>query len=369
MSPRNIKRITQSPPKVLTTPVGRTTGTFSLFSTQIKDLKTAKKEWSERLLKTPRAGGFRALAVAASLEPDQNVVGVGIGEQIVDDKPTGLVALKFFVRAKYPKHELSRKLLLPTNVAGYAVDVEEVGLFRRFAIPRKPLVLKAEAATPNPKAKIRPAQPGCSIGFRAPNDQFTMAGTFGALVTDSQGTYVLSNNHVLADEGQLRPGVPIFQPGLLDGGSPSTDQIASLTKFIALQPTGNQVDCAVAKVTSNNLVSPNVLLIGKPAGTAKAAIDMSVHKFGRTTAYTAGRVASIDTDVTVTYETGTFAFQEQIIIVGQSGAPFSAAGDSGSLILERGTNNAIGLLFAGSNTHTIANHIDDVLTALKMTLV
>jgi hypothetical protein len=368
MSTRNTKRISKRSPKASSISAGRPAA-FSLFSTQIKDLKSAKREWSARLFKTPRTTGFRALAVAASLEPNQNVVGVGIGEQIVGDKPTGIIALKFFVRAKYPKHELSRKLLLPSSVAGYAVDVEEVGIFRRFADVRTARASRAQAATPNPKAKFRPAQPGCSIGFHAPNDQFTMAGTFGALVKDNQGTYVLSNNHVLADEGQLRPGAQIFQAGLLDGGNPSTDQIASLTKFIALQSDGNQVDCAIAKVTSTSLVSPNVLQIGKVAGTAKAAIDMSVHKFGRTTAYTVGRVSSIDTDVTITYETGAFAFHEQIIIVGQGGAPFSAAGDSGSLILERGTNNAIGLLFAGSNTHTIANHIDDVLTALKVTLV
>jgi hypothetical protein len=111
-----------------------------------------------------------------------------------------------------------------------------------------------------------------------------------------------------------------------------------------------------------------VLRIGKSAGKAKAAIDMSVHKFGRTTAYTVGRVSSVDTDVTVGYETGSFTFQEQIIIVGQNGTPFSAAGDSGSLILERSTNNAVALLFAGSSTHTIANHIEDVLQALNVTL-
>ena len=95
---------------------------------------------------------------------------------------------------------------------------------------------------------------------------------------------------------------------------------------------------------------------------------MQVHKFGRTTSYTVGRVTSIDTDVTVGYETGNFTFQEQIIIVGRNRHPFSAAGDSGSLILERGTNKAVALLFAGSSSHTIANHIDDVLTALNVTL-
>ncbi len=95
---------------------------------------------------------------------------------------------------------------------------------------------------------------------------------------------------------------------------------------------------------------------------------MVVHKFGRTTSYRVGRVTSIDTDVTVQYETGNFTFGEQIIVVGLDGHPFSDAGDSGSLILERASNRATGLLFAGSRSHTIANHIGDVLQALNVTL-
>src|SRR5205085_9651524 len=117
---------------------------------------------------------------------------------------------------------------------------------------------KADSASPtttmpNPKTKIRPAQPGCSIGFRDPNNQFIMAGTFGAVVKDGDGQYVLSNNHVLADESRLQPGAPIFQPGLLDGGDPNTDQIAALTRFIKLQALAtNHVDCAIAKVLTTN---------------------------------------------------------------------------------------------------------------------
>ena len=333
------------------------TSSVTLFNTKLSDLKSAKKEWSQRLLHAPRVEAFRAFAAASSVAPDQNVVGVGIGEQIVDDKPTGVMAVKFFVRVKYAEHELSKKTLLPKSIASLPVDVEETGLFRRF-----------KTTMPNPKTKIRPAQPGCSVGFQDPGNQFIMAGTFGAVVKDNSGTYILSNNHVLADESRLPVGSPIFQPGLLDGGNANTDQIAALTRFIALQAGGNKVDCAIAKVTRNSLVSKDVLHIGAPTGADDAAIDMAVHKFGRTTSYTVGDVKSIDTDVTVGYETGNFTFQGQIIIVGRSRHPFSAAGDSGSLILQRGTNKAVGLLFAGSSSHTIANHIGDVLQALKVTL-
>src|SRR4029077_11457536 len=147
---------------------------------------------------------------------------------------------------------------LPESVAGYPVDVEEVGVFRAF---RKRL--RAATVMPNPRLKIRPAQPGCSVGFRDPADQFVMAGTFGALVKDSGGVYILSNNHVLANEGQLAAGAPIFQPGLLDGGNADTDQIAKLTRFEKLQTDApNKVDCAIAEALKTSLVSRDVLHIG-----------------------------------------------------------------------------------------------------------
>jgi hypothetical protein len=337
------------------------------------DLRGLKEEWSERLLRpaVARAEGARALTAAVTPAPERNVVGVGIGEKVVDGRPTGVRALKFLVRMKYPPDQISPKNVLPDNVDGIPTDVEEVGLLRRFPVATKPRRVKpaAAAAFPNPRTKIRPAQPGCSVGFRDPGDQFVMAGTFGALVRDDDSVYVLSNNHVLADEDQLPAGAPIFQPGLLDGGNPRNDQIAKLTRAIKLKAgSANRVDCAIAQLLSSSLVSREILFIGPPQGTEAAAEDMIVHKFGRTTSYTAGRVTSIDTDVTVQYDTGTFMFESQLIIVGLNGQPFSDSGDSGSLILERATQKAVALLFAGSSSHTIANHIEDVMQALEVTL-
>lgn len=304
----------------------------------------------------------RALTSAISPDPDLNLMGVGVGEKLVDGRRTGIMSVKFLVRAKYHENHISEEHLLPTSIDGVPVDVEEVGLFRRFNAP-------AGAAAIDPRTRIRPAQPGCSIGFADPTNQFKMAGTFGALVQDGNGVYILSNNHVLADEGQLLLGASIYQPGLLDGGNTVSDQVAQLTNFVALQAgLANQVDCAVASVLNPSDVSSAILQIGPPQGAGAATVDMTVQKFGRTTGYTAGQITSIDTDVTVQYETGNFTFGGQIIIVGLDGQPFSGAGDSGSLIVERDTNLAVGLLFAGSSSHTIANHLTDVLAALNVTL-
>ena len=334
----------------------------------LSDLRAAKREWSQRLLAPSGVGAARVAAAsvrrvptAPTASPDQNVVGVGVAEKTVEGQPTGLLCVKFFVRVKFAKGQLSRGEKLPTEIDGIAVDVEQVGVFRKFAIRRR-RKRKSAGALPDPRTRRRPARPGCSVGFRDPADAFVMAGTFGALVRKGAKRFILSNNHVLADENRLPRGSAIFQPGLLDNGNVATDQIATLTDFVRLRAgTNNKVDAAIASLQSKSVAIPDILHIGKPKGAKKAAIDMVVQKFGRTTSYTAGRVTSIDTDVAVDYDTGTFTFADQMIIKGLNGTSFSNSGDSGSLITERGTNAAVGLLFAGSSAYTIANHIDAVL--------
>jgi hypothetical protein len=291
-------------------------------------------------------------------------VGVGIAEKTVSGKPTGVLALKFFVKTKFPKSAVPARLLLPKRIDGLAVDVEESGAFKAFR--RKLGRTSADLSMPNPRERMRPALPGCSIGFRIAGDQFVMGGTFGALVRTARAVYILSNNHVLADENRLASGAPVFQPALLDQGDVDLDKIAELTRFIRLRANRyNRVDAAIARPTRNTLVGKDVLHIGPPTGTAAAEIDMMVHKFGRTTSYTVGRVASIETDVTVEYETADFTFENQMVIVG-TGGQFSDSGDSGSIILQRGTSKAVGLLFGGSSSHTIANHIGNVLRSLRV---
>jgi hypothetical protein len=327
---------------------------------RLQAFRDAKSELSAQYLRAPRRRGIRAISAA----PRDNVQGVGIGEKLVAGRPTGVRAIKLLVRTKLPADEISPRNLLPATYRGLPVDVEEVGLLHPFSVTAP----KAGVA-PNPRSRLRPARPGSSIGFADPNNAFTMAGTFGALVSDLSGVYVLSNNHVLADQNKLPPGSPIYQPGLLDGGKVATDEIAKLTRFIPLTSPGpNSVDCAIAQLDSLTVANGNIIRIGFPTGIRAAAVDMIVHKMGRTTAYRVGRITSIDTDVKVTYDPplGQLTFTSQIVISGLNNHAFSDAGDSGSLVVERSSGLAVGLLFAGNaqTNITLANHIGDVLTAL-----
>jgi hypothetical protein len=340
-----------------TTRLARSLPAFLTQSTEMDRLLAAKAEWSSMLLRPRPAREFRSLASATSPSPENNVVGVGIGERMQAGRHTGVVALKFLVRVKYGDDHLTSSDRLPESVNGLPTDVEEVGTFRPFQIQ-------------DPRTMIRPCSPGCSVGFQDPTGQFLNAGTFGALVKRGARRFVLSNNHVLADENQLPVGAPTFQPGFLDAGSPpTTGPIATLSAFRTLEPAQpNAVDCAISEISDPSLVTNSIIKIGVPNGIAPALSSMIVHKFGRTTGYRVGFVDATMMDVSVDYNIGTLKFDDQIIIKGLNGEPFSDEGDSGALVVERTTSRAVGLLFAGSASHTIANHIDDVLQALNVTL-
>jgi hypothetical protein len=299
----------------------------------------------------------------STTRPDHNVVGVGLGVKIVKGKATSRQCVRLYVERKVGKGGLAPGQLLPATIGGVPTDVIESGRFRAFP-----------ATVPVAQRKARPARPGHSVGFRftGAKAQFVMAGTFGAVVTDGTLRFILSNNHVLADENNLPVGSPIFQPGLLDGGNPATDQIAKLTRFVQLRTGGqNAVDAAIAEVSKATLVRGTPLpQVGRLASAQPiaAAVDMKVHKHGRTTGYTRGEVFDTSADVQVEYDAGVLTFQNQILVRGTPGS-FSDSGDSGSLIVDRKSKRGTGLLFAGSASYTIANPLSDVLAALGVTLV
>jgi hypothetical protein len=303
-------------------------------------------------------------ALAASTRPEHNVVGVGIGPKVKGGKTTTRRSIRFYVVRKVPSGSVPSEFALPRQIRGVPTDVIETGRFVALVVPIA-------------QRRLRPAKGGCSVGFQFSGNMagYVMAGTFGALVGDANGAhFILSNNHVLANENALPIGSPIFQPGLLDHGNPASDEIAKLTRFVRIQPVpaANSVDAAIARLDAPNLavatILPQVGRLASPAPVA-AAEGMKVHKHGRTTGYRRGHIVDVSADVTVGYDFGNARFNDQMLIVGDAGRAFSAAGDSGSLIVDRSTRRATGLLFAGSPSHTIANHIEPVLTALGVNLL
>ncbi len=246
------------------------------------------------------------------------------------------------------------------------VDVRYVGRIRARAKPWY-------------RSRQRPLLIGSSTGFLATG--FIMAGTLGCFVRSGSSTalYILSNNHVLADENRYAKGGSIVQPGALDGGSPTADRVAKLTKFVRLE-TGqtNFVDCAIAKLNASIQADVHKLKgLGTLAGPRSGDLQIGdvVHKVGRTTGVRHGKVTAIELDgVDVEYDIGVVSFDNQIEIEGAGNRSFSDAGDSGSLIVDD-EMRAGALLFAGGDHGgsngkglTYGNPIGAVFKALNVKL-
>jgi hypothetical protein len=190
---------------------------------------------------------------------------------------------------------------------------------------------------------------------------YITAGTLGCRVKIGSTLYALSNNHVFANESSAPAGANILQPGTLDSSVGAAYGTLSSWSVIDFSATAkNVVDAAIALAMPGalgNATPPGGY--GTPSSTVVAPIvTRGVTKYGRTTGQTSATIGGINTTVTVTYDRGNATFVGQLLVPSRT---FSAAGDSGSLIVTTDTQNPVGLLFAGSNTTTIANPIQDVL--------
>lgn len=327
-----------------------------------------------------------------------NVTAVGIGFRNRDRQGLKELCLVCSVDRKRPLSELGERERIPGFLGDFRVDVVSSGRFRALADKQAGKQIE----------RIRPVRPGLSIGHID-----ITAGTFGCVVERNGERLLLSNNHVLANGNKARLGSPILQPGKHDGGDPRKDAIARLVEFVPIvydgerdtapppidrpqpppnpnhpntpaEPAGcgrglslfagkaraaepfnrvgrNRVDCALAK--PDGAMSTDILGIGQPRGVGMGALGMAVRKSGRTTGLTQGQIEQIDVTSRIEYDDRSATFTGQIM----AGA-LSAGGDSGSAVLDM-AGNVIGLLFAGSNTSTLINPIQDVLDALNVELV
>ena len=303
-----------------------------------------------------------------------NVVGVGVGYKVTNDEITDTIALMVYVRRKYAPKSLRKSETVPTELSAVTsvevppladgkgvtteatgggsvvTDVKEVGEIQALAY----------------NARVRPAIPSYSLGHHA-----VTAGTFGCLVRDACApcrTYILSNNHVIANSNAASPGDPILQPGAFDGGTPPQDTIARLLRYVPIHFGSpdrlNLVDAAVATPLDDRLVIASIGALGIPTGTVEASLGLDVVKSGRTTQTTTGRVIDVNATIAVNFGVGVAYFNNQILTTAMS-----QGGDSGSLLMSRSERRATGLLFAGSIAVTVHNHIKNVETALGVSIV
>ena len=273
----------------------------------------------------------------------KNVVGIAEGEKWVDGKCTSIPAILVLVTCKKEEKKLRKKDRVDKQIDGVATDVVNIGEIEVQGIFT---------------SRMRPVQPGYSCSHPK-----VTAGTLGGIFLDKNDKVVgLSNNHVLANtaimpiRGGYRStlGVPICQPGTLDRGS-RCDTIGKLYKYRPLKRRYHQ-DSALCTFDDNRDLILELPEIGKIVGfNDDVKVGDRIRKSGRTTGYTEAKVVAVGATIKVNFGTRNrrriLTFTNQIVT-----GYMSEGGDSGSVGVDD-ENNAIGLLFAGSNRSTIFNPI------------
>jgi len=344
----------------------------------LKDFRNNLEEETQREVEAQFSGGMVAMSafaarggVSAFSTPLSNVHATGVGIRVRGGKivPDEFV-LKVYV---FDKADLGNTTpALMKSYEGVEVDVEPLPIQQALAKTgaskaKASAAPAAAAAVPRQRQRQRPIVGGLSI---APaNEHFV--GTLGCFLrrvsSGSEQVFALSNNHVLADTNRLLIGTRIVQPGPEVEPTKPGDVFAALSAFIPIQfpasrlePVANRFDAAIAVVADLGLIRR-----GRISGInnyvpqlATPVPGMRVIKSGRTTGVTTGTVTAVNVNqVQVNYGTRTApriaTFNDTIEIVGDNG-PFSAPGDSGSVILNRDTGRPVALLFAGDGQTTTA---------------
>jgi hypothetical protein len=341
----------------------------------------AENQAIREMLATGPADELRALP---------GIVHVSVGLKETNGRITDQLCVRIYVKEKKGSDSLSASELIPPDIKGIPTDVNTV----------------AEFEFQEDNTKYRPIKGGIQISNRiiVLNEAGTRTemsrGTLGCIAEDTtdNAPVILSNWHVLYGTSG-RTGDKVYQPPPTSippvelGDLPvrptdDADKIAVLRR----QEISNSVDGAIAAIDvsscchccgihfSNEIMGLSVS--GRPprntiVGDERAVSGMTVFKVGKSTGRTEGVVIDDNhPSFDIIKEGHTYSFAGQIAIQNVDNTkPFSMHGDSGSVIINL-QNKIVGLLFASAKKVQVkgvqrpfigvANHISDVLTALKI---
>lgn len=300
-----------------------------------------------------------------------------VGYKIKNKKITDEIGIVIYVSKKINESKLKSQNVssIPKEIEGVKTDVQPVRFFPRTVDDNR----------------YRPIEGGIAT-IRHPSD---IPGTLGIVIKKGRKLYALTNNHVGANEDVFgvnprtaKVNDPWVQPST---GSPKKDRIAQLYRWNRLRvfsPSStsiNYYDFAMGKITGSPIGAKvnEIKEIGKVKGSKDPKVGDIVMKRGRTTRKTLGRVIAVNQEVFVRYQ-GLYdcRFINQVNIVGHPDVdiPFSAPGDSGSIIVaadpdsSTDTYKAEALLYAGGVNeetgfdYTSASPIKRILNDYNITI-
>ena len=324
-------------------------------------------------------------------DPGRNIVGFGFGEKLRNGMPTGLDALRVYVRKKKTRDELRRDDSKPVRPA-IPFNKDNISEDDIFDVENKPQVkmLRSDEIwtdiieSPTPvrfqsyKTRYGTLKGGISIGLEAET-----TGTLGCIVRNAVGTtsrptrefYILTAGHVLGNYGRASTAF-VCQPGAQDypslGGASTTFRVAETVQYTPMPfgpPGANRITCdaGIARTIGGKTETLEVKVAecGGAIGTGVGREKAIVKKVGRTTGLTLGRITDLASSFTIPNPANS---SEEVILSNQiTATAMSREGDSGAILFDE-ENRIIGLLVAGTEDKSIYSPIDVVLSALNVTL-
>ncbi len=333
-----------------------------------------------------------AAGLGERLRSVPGVVHVSVGLKETHGQATAQLAIRVYVREKRSPEDIPPGELIPAEINGVPTDVNVVAGSFEFQLDN---------------TRYRPIKGGIQVTNRIIdiNDAGTgtqmSRGTLGCIAVDNtdNAPVLLSNWHVLCANGARNGMDKVFQPAptalpplditqLPFRPEDDNDKIGVLRR----NAITSKVDAAIAAIDVSSCChccgihytnALNGLSVGgRPArntivGDEKAVSGMTVFKVGQSTLRSEGVVVDDDyPSFTITKSGTSYTFDGQIAIQNVDPAvPFSNHGDSGSALINL-NNKIVGLVFAAKkdvlpngteeNFISLANHIDDVFTALNI---
>jgi hypothetical protein len=240
------------------------------------------------------------------------VFATSVGFRHVAGVMTNDMAICVHVMNKMPLRELAGAARIPTAIDGLRIDVVE----------GRPPRLAAD--------KVRPVNGGIEVGGYGLH-----YGTLGCMVKDKDcKNYMLSNEHVFGGVGTAT-----YQPASFR----VCDQIGWVTKAESLRQ--GKMDCAISDLKKyNDGGLAEIKGIGAVEGTCQLSYDDTISKSGAETNVTTGLV--VNTDYTFEFDGLTVTGQIRVFS-GYSTRTFGGQGDSGAVVVTRGTGQDGGKCWVG----------------------
>ncbi|HKA87116.1 MAG TPA: hypothetical protein VKE22_05585 [Haliangiales bacterium] len=310
------------------------------------------------------AGAAAMQATHARWWDGRNVVGMCFARKLRRGRVEDL-ALQVFVKRKRPKDKVPAHrmvapavALAPLGLSGRVdTDVREVGVGRLDVLV----------------TSDRPAHPGYNIGHRV-----TGSGTLGCVVRRqaSHELVGLSCAHVIARDGNARPGERVLVPSLIEARRNDIVSESLFGTVSAVAPLGfrfedgaTNVDAATVLPDDPQALADTFARIGvRPAGIAGPVdVDLPVRKVGSTSELTLGTVEGTQLLASFHYvdandNVRTAWFSDHIAITS-----FAYPGDSGAIVLDEAAR-AVGMHLGSYDGVSVCTPMRRVLDAVRCDL-